>query len=193
MHRGDIIQAAAQIFRQKGYQAASMQDIADAVGLQKASLYHHVASKQEILLEILDQAIDVLIADMQAVIEAGGPPEEQLRQAMRAYVSRVTQEASLAAVLQLEHRNLEPRMRARHVARRDRYDDLWRTLIRRGVEGGAFRDVDENMVSFALLGVQNWMITWYRPEGRLSALEIADQFADLFLQGLLPVTRPVPA
>jgi AcrR family transcriptional regulator len=193
MHRGDIIQAAAQIFRQKGYQAASMQDIADAVGLQKASLYHHVASKQEILLEILDQAIDVLIADMQAVIEAGGPPEKQLRQAMRAYVSRVTQEASLAAVLQLEHRNLEPRLRARHVARRDRYDDLWRTLIRRGVEGGTFRDVDENMVSFALLGVQNWMITWYRPEGRLSALEIADQFADLFLQGLLAVTRPVPA
>ena len=53
---------------------------------------------------------------------------------MRAYVDRVTQEASLAAVLQLEHRNLEPRMRARHVARRDRYDDLWRTLIRRGIE-----------------------------------------------------------
>jgi AcrR family transcriptional regulator len=193
MHRGDIIQAAAQVFRQKGYQAASMKDIANAVGLQKASLYHHVTSKQEILVEILDQALDLLIADMQAVIDSGGPPEEQLRKAMRAYVSRVTQEASLAAVLQLEHRNLEPRIRARHVARRDRYDDLWRRLIRRGVETGAFRKVDENMVSFALLGVQNWMITWYRPEGRLSALEIADQFADLFLRGLLPVTRPTPA
>lgn len=184
MHRSDIIQAAAQIFRQKGYHAASMQDIADAVGLQKASLYHHVASKQDILLEILDQALDLLITDMQAVIDGGGAPEDQLRKAMRAYVARVTQEASLAAVLQLEHRNLEPRKRTAHVVRRDRYDQLWRSLIHRGVERGVFRSVDERMVTFALLGVQNWIITWYRADGRLTPSEIADQFADLFLAGL---------
>jgi AcrR family transcriptional regulator len=125
-----------------------------------------------------------MIADMQAVLDAGGPPEEQLRRAMRAYVTRVTDEASLAAVLQLEHRNLEPRKRAAHVARRDRYDQLWRTLIHRGVERGVFRDVDERMVAFALLGVQNWIITWYRADGRLTPSEIADQFAELFLSGL---------
>jgi AcrR family transcriptional regulator len=184
VQRSHIIEAAAQIFRQKGYHAASMQDIADAVGLQKASLYHHVASKQDILLEILDHALDILIHDMQAVIDGGGPPEEQLRAAMRAYVTRVTQEASLAAVLQLEHRNLEPRKRAAHIARRDRYDQLWRGLVRRGVERNVFRAVDERMVAFALLGVQNWIITWYRPDGSLTPTEIADQFADLFLAGL---------
>jgi AcrR family transcriptional regulator len=189
MQRADIVQAAAQIFRQKGYHAASMQDIADAVGLQKASLYHHFASKQDILLEILDEALDLLIADMQAVLDTDLPPEDQLRQAMRAYVSRVTQEASLAAVLQLEHRNLDPRRRARHVTRRDRYDNLWRELIRRGIEREAFRPMDERMVTFALLGIQNWMITWYRPEGRLPAAEIADQFADLMLNGLRPADR----
>ena len=184
MQRSNIIQAAAQIFRQKGYHAASMQDIADAVGLQKASLYHHVASKQDILLEILDHALDILIADMQAVIDAGGEPEDQLRAAMRAYITRVTQEASLAAVLQLEHRNLEPRKRTAHVARRDRYDQLWRSLIRRGVEKHSFRALDERIVAFALLGVQNWIITWYRPDGALTPTEIADQFADLLLAGL---------
>jgi AcrR family transcriptional regulator len=189
MQRADIVQAAAQIFRQKGYHAASMQDIADAVGLQKASLYHHFASKQDILLEILDEALDLLIADMQAVLDTDLPPEDQLRQAMRAYVSRVTQEASLAAVLQLEHRNLDPRRRARHVTRRDRYDNLWRELIRRGIEREAFRPMDERIVTFALLGIQNWMITWYRPEGRLPAAEIADQFADLMLNGLRPADR----
>jgi AcrR family transcriptional regulator len=189
MQRADIVQAAAQIFRQKGYHAASMQDIADAVGLQKASLYHHFASKQDILLEILDEALDLLIADMQAVLDTDLPPEDQLRQAMRAYVSRVTQEASLAAVLQLEHRNLDPRRRARHIPRRDRYDSLWRELIRRGIDRGTFRPMDERMVTFALLGIQNWMITWYRPEGRLPAAEIADQFADLMLNGLSPADR----
>ena len=189
MQRADIVQAAAQVFRQKGYHAASMQDIADAVGLQKASLYHHFASKQDILLEILDKALDILIAEMQAVLDMDLQPEEQLRQAMRAYINRVTQEASLAAVLQLEHRNLDPRRRARHITRRDRYDKLWRELIRRGIERGAFRRLDERMVSFALLGIQNWVITWYRPEGHLSASEIADQFADMMLSGLRPADR----
>ncbi len=184
MQRTDIIKAAAEIFRAKGYQGSSMQDIADAVGLQKASLYHHVASKQEILVEILDQALDLLIKDMQAVLAADLAPDAQLRQAIRSYVGRMTQEVSLAAVLQLEHRNLEPRIRARHIARRDRYDALWRELIRRGVEKGAFHAVDEDIVAFAVLGVQNWMITWYRPDGRLSPQAIADQFADLFLSGL---------
>ncbi|OGO16054.1 MAG: hypothetical protein A2Y93_08425 [Chloroflexi bacterium RBG_13_68_17] len=192
MQRTDIIQAAAEIFRQKGYQASSMQDIADAVGLQKASLYHHVASKQEILVEILDQALDLLISDMQAVLATDLAPDAQLRQAIRSYVGRMTQEVSLAAVLQLEHRNLEPRIRARHIARRDRYDALWRELIRRGVEKGTFHAVDEDIVAFAVLGVQNWMITWYRPDGRLAPEAIADQFADLFLSGLRNETSAKP-
>ncbi len=69
MQRADIVQAAAQIFRQKGYHATSMQEIADAVHLQKPSLYHHVESKQDILLEILDHALDRLTADVSAVVE----------------------------------------------------------------------------------------------------------------------------
>ncbi|MEW6567758.1 MAG: TetR/AcrR family transcriptional regulator [Chloroflexota bacterium] len=185
MQRADIVQAAAQIFRRKGYHAASMQDIANAVGLQKASLYHHFASKQDILLEILDQALDLLIRDMQAIVDADRSPETKLRQALASYIDRVTHQADLAAVLQLEHRSLEPRKRARHITRRDRYDALWRTLIRQGIEAGVFRRADETIVAFALLGVQNWMITWFRPDGRLKPNEIAEQFADLMLNGLL--------
>lgn len=190
MQRADIIQAAAQIFRRKGYHAASMQDIADAVGLQKASLYHHFTSKQDILLEILDQALDLLIHDMQAIVESDASPESKLRQAMACYIDRVTHQADLAAVLQLEHRSLEPRKRARHIARRDRYDALWRTLIRQGIEAGVFRRLDETIVTFALLGIQNWMITWYRPDGRLKPEEIASLFADLMLNGLLVASTP---
>lgn len=192
MQRADIVQAAAQIFRRKGYHAASMQDIADAVGLQKASLYHHFTSKQDILLEILDQALDLLIHDMQAIVESDASPEIKLRQAMASYIDRVTHQADLAAVLQMEHRSLEPRKRARHIARRDRYDALWRSLIRQGVEAGVFRHLDQTIVTFALLGIQNWMITWYRPDGRLKPEQIADLFADLILNGLL-VSRDATA
>ncbi len=190
MQRADIVQAAAQIFRRKGYHAASMQDIADAVGLQKASLYHHFASKQDILLEILNQALDLLIADMEAIVASDQQPVSKLRQAMGSYIDRVTHQADLAAVLHMEHRSLDARKRARHIAHRDRYDALWRTLVRQGVEAGVFRQVDETIVTFALLGVQNWMITWYRPDGRLKPHEIADLFADLLLNGLLAERSP---
>lgn len=184
MTRGEIIQAAAQIFREKGYHATSMRDIADAVKLQKASLYHHVDSKQEILFSILEHALDLLIADMRAVGDSDLTAEEKLRLAMQVYIGRLADDADLSAVLLLEHRSLEDRFRVKHNRRRDRYESLWREMVREGIDRGEFRHLDSNIVTFALLGVQNWMITWFRQDGDLSSLEIADSFSDLFLEGL---------
>lgn len=185
MQRSDILQAAAQVFRQKGYHAASMQDIADLVHLQKASLYHHVEGKQDILLAILDHAFDLLIADLEEVVATDLPPDQKLRQAMHAYVGRLTKDADLAAVLLLEYRSLEPKARAQHVKRRDHYEKIWRNLIKEGVEANIFRHVDEAVATFALLGVQNWMITWFKLGGSLTAQQLADRFYDLFLHGLM--------
>jgi AcrR family transcriptional regulator len=185
MQRADIVQAAAQIFRQKGYHATSMQDIADAVHLQKASLYHHIESKQEILLEILDAALDRLTADISAVVESDLSPTVKLRLALKAYTLRLNEDRDLASVLLLEYRGLDPKLRARHIARRDRIDLLWRRLVKEGIDAGEFRRVDPVLTSFALLGVQNWMITWFRDDGRLTAAQAAEGFAELFLKGLL--------
>ena len=185
MQRADIVQAAAQIFRQKGYHATSMQEIADAVHLQKASLYHHVESKQDILLEILDHALDRLTADISGVIDSDLSPTLKLRLAMRAYTAMLTEDRDLASVLLLEYRGLDAKLRARHIARRDRVDQLWRRLVQEGMDAGEFRTVDPVMTSFALLGVQNWMITWFHEDGRLTAAQAAEGFADLFLKGLL--------
>ncbi len=185
MQRADIVQAAAQIFRQKGYHATSMQDIADAVHLQKASLYHHIESKQEILLEILDAALDRLTADISAVVESDLSPTVKLRLALKAYTLRLNEDRDLASVLLLEYRGLDPKLRARHIARRDRIDQLWRRIVKEGVDAGEFRRVDPVLTSFALLGVQNWMITWFRDNGRLTAAQAAEGFAELFLKGLL--------
>jgi len=184
MQRSDIIQAAAQIFRQKGYHGTSMQDIADAVHLQKASLYHHISGKQEILVDILDRALDLLIKDIEAVAKSEIKPEEKVRQAMQAYVGRLTEDIDLATVLLQEHRSLEDESRAAHIARRDRLESIWREILEEGTKSGDFRKTDEVITTFAILGVLNWMITWYQPGGRLTAKEIANQFGDIFLKGL---------
>jgi AcrR family transcriptional regulator len=185
MQREEILAAAAQIFREKGYHATSMQEIAEAVHLQKGSLYHHIRSKEEILASLLDHALDLLIQSMQEVMASPLSIEEKLRAAMRMYADNIAVHSDLAAVLLLEYRNLSPRLRARHMGRRDRFEALWRELIRQGMQQGVFRASDEKLVALAILGVQNWMLTWYRAEGPLSAAELSSRFADLFLNGLL--------
>lgn len=185
MTRDEILEAAAQIFREKGFHAASMQDIASRVNLQKASLYHHISSKQEILLSLLDRALDLLTEHIEEVLARPLPPDQKLTQAMRAYLQVILDHRDLASVLLLEHRSLEPQYRARHIPRRDRFERLWRDLIQAGVDEGVFVCSDPAMASRALLGVMNWSINWYRPDGSLSSGEIADLYAQLFLNGLL--------
>lgn len=185
MTRDEILEAAAQIFSQKGFHAASMQDIAQAVKLQKASLYHHVASKQEILVAILDQALDLLIERMEAVMVQPYPPDEKLRLAVRSYLQAMLDHHDVAAVLLLEHRSLEPEYRAHHIPRRDRFERLWRDLIEEGIQVGVFSCFDPALAVRCLLGEMNWTITWFHPDGTLSVDELADQFSQLSLHGLL--------
>ena len=152
MQREEILAAAAQIFRDKGYHATSMQDIAEAVHLQKGSLYHHIRSKEEILASLLDRALDLLILSMQEVMASPLSVEEKLRSAMRMYADNIAVHSDLAAVLLLEYRNLSPRLRARHMGRRDRFEALWRELLRQGMQQGVFRTSDEKLVALAILG-----------------------------------------
>jgi hypothetical protein len=84
----------------------------------------------------------------------------------------------------LEHRSLNPEYHDRHIPRRDRFEKLWRDLIQEGVDSGMFHAADPAMTARALLGVMNWTITWYRPDGRYSSEQISDNFAALFLNGL---------
>jgi len=185
LSRDDILRAAAQIFEEKGYHAASMQDIAEAVELKKGSLYHHVTSKQEILLALLDEALDLIIEQLQTVESKNLSPVQKLRQAMRAYLSLLAENRSLSSVLILEHKSLQPEFIELHIPRRDHIEQIWREIIEEGISCGEFQSHQPALTAKALLGVLNWTITWYREDGPLSPNEIADHFADLFIQGLL--------
>ncbi len=184
MSRENILKAAALIFEEKGYHAASMQDIAEAVDLKKGSLYHHVSSKQEILLALLDEALVLILERLQTVFTRTLSPSEKLRQALRAYLSFLTENRSLSSVLLLEYRSLEPEFKDLHIPRRDQVEQILRKIIEAGVSQGDFLAQNPGMTVKALLGVLNWTITWYLEDGPLTAEQIADQFTDLFIQGL---------
>jgi len=186
MNKEQILEVSAQIFRQKGFHATSMQDIADAVNLQKASLYHHVSSKQEILLALLDKALDMLTERLQVVIEKDMPADEKLHLAMQTFLEALNERHDLVSVLLLEHRSLDEEFHTRHIVRRDRFERLWRDLIQEGMDSGKFQVIDPALTARALLGVMNWTVTWYRPSGPLAMEAISNHLANLFLFGLLP-------
>jgi TetR/AcrR family transcriptional regulator, cholesterol catabolism regulator len=186
-----ILESAAQVFCQKGYNGASMADIAKAVGLQKATLYHHFGSKQEILAELLDRAMDIVTENMTQILLLDSRPDEKLKLAMRAYLQVLCEQPDLSSVLLLEYRSLEKGLYNRHIVNRDKFEKMWRDLIREGVDAGILRGESVSMTVRAMLGVMNWTITWYRSEGKLSGEEIADLFSNLFLDGISTKKRTV--
>lgn len=186
MTRKEILDASAQIFSQKGYHGTSMQDIAGAVNLQKASLYHHVSSKQEILFELLNRGLYLLTDKVEHSINIDCSPDENLREAIAAYLTALTEHQDVTSVLLLEYRSLEPQYLKRHIIERDRFEQVWRNLIESGVQEKIFSCDDPSMAARALLGVMNWTVTWFRSDGPMSAGDIADQITDLYLLGLTP-------
>lgn len=185
MTREDILDAAAQVFRQKGFHGASMADIAGAVKLRKASLYHHVSSKQEILLALLDHALELLLERISAISSQSIPADQKLHEMIQAYLQILAENMDLSAVLLFEHRSLERKQHARHVPNRDKFEALWRDVLSEGVKAKLFVCDDPALTARALLGIMNWTITWYRADGALTIDEIADQYSQLLLKGLL--------
>lgn len=185
MTRDDILEAAAQVFRQKGYHGASMSDIAEAVSLQKASLYHHVSSKQEILLELLDRALELLLERISGITRQNISADEKLHRMIREYLQILVENIDLASVLLFEHRSLERRQRTRHIPNRDKFESLWKDVITEGVDKKIFTCANPAVATRALLGILNWTITWYRPDGELSIEQIADHYSNLLLNGLI--------
>ncbi|MBE7432370.1 MAG: TetR/AcrR family transcriptional regulator [Anaerolineales bacterium] len=185
MTRDDVLDAAAQVFRQKGFHGASMSDIAAAVNVQKASLYHHVSSKQEILLELLERALQILTVRISTVAEQNDPADKKLRQMIRVYLQLLAENADLSSVLLFEHRSLDKKSHTRHVPQRDKFEALWRDVLNEGVRAKVFDMKDIGLTVRALMGVMNWTLTWYHPGGGKTIDQIADEYADLILNGLL--------
>ena len=185
MTRDDILDAAAQVIRQKGFHGGSMSDIARAVSLQKASLYHHFSSKQEILLALLERALGMLTEHIAGVASQDIPADQKLRQMIKIYLQSLAENSDLSSVLLFEHRSLDKKSHARHVPHRDKFEEIWRDVVNEGVHAGVFSCTDTGLAVRALMGVMNWTLTWYRPDGHKSIEKIADQYADLFFNGLL--------
>lgn len=182
--RDDVLRAARRVFSQKGYHGASMRDLGEAVGLRRGSLYAHIASKAELLFEVIDAGADEFLRALAPIAASPRPAAERLRQAFRAHAEVVAGHSEAATVFFHEWRFLAGEARALILAKRDRYEALWRSIVEDGMAAGEFRPGDARLVTIWLLSAANWLYQWFRPDGPLSAAAVADAFADLALSGL---------
>jgi AcrR family transcriptional regulator len=181
----EVYEAALRLFREKGYHATSMQDIAAAVGLYKGSLYHYIGSKEDLLVRVFERAMRALLEDVERIAaDTSLAPSVQLRQIIRAHVEAVAANLDALTVYLHEWRALTGESLASVRAQRERYAALVAEIVRRGVSQGEFEATDVGIATLGVLGMCNWLCQWYRPGGRLSAADIAAHFADLVLGGL---------
>jgi AcrR family transcriptional regulator len=187
--RQAIEDVASDLFRERGYAATSIRDIARALSVQGASLYAHVTSKEDVLWAIVDRAAGRFEAaadraEREAEARRPGDPAEAIAALVRAHVEVLTADVDEAGVFVSEWRSLGPERRAEILARRDAYERRFRTRIAEGIAVGAFGLTDPAVASSALLSAVNGVATWYDPAGRLPASRIADHLVDLILRML---------
>lgn len=184
--RREIDEVASDLFHASGYAATSIRDIARALDMQGASLYAHVASKEDLLWAIVDQAATTFErgADRAVVESSGGDAVERLAALVEAHVEVVTADPRRSSVFVTEWRHLSDGRRAAIAGRRDAYETRFRETIDDGVAVGAFRPTDAAIATTFVLTALNGIATWYRPDGRLSPDRIADQYVELALRSL---------
>lgn len=185
-----MVSVAAELFSSRGYEATTVRDIGDRVGILSGSLYRHIRSKEDLLYEIVLTTGERTVANMTAIVESSEPALEKLHAAIRAECQLTAEELDRIRVFLRNWRTLSGDRVARVHQLRDDIEALWMRLITDGIADGSFRAVDPKFARLLVLSVLNWMNEWYRPDGELSAEQIADRFTDLIVHGL--VAPPAP-
>ncbi|RTH04927.1 TetR/AcrR family transcriptional regulator [Thermus scotoductus] len=181
--RNRILEEAARLFTEKGYEATSVQDLAEALGLSKAALYHHFRSKEEVLYEISLQALEGLCRQGERALSEPDPKVALLR-FMEGHARFFEENRPFFVAMLQGLQSLSPEKRAVTIALRDRYEGMLRSILERGMALGVFRPLDVGLTARAILSLLNWMIRWFRPGGPLRAEEVARFYFDLILKGL---------
>lgn len=182
----DIVATAARLFKEKGYRATTLEDIAAAVGMLKGSLYYYIRSKEELLYLVVRDPIRQVYSELESIVAADLPFTEKIARAIANHMTVFHLHYPHIAVYLHDYRHLMDKLEQNVIETPKQYQRLWDALLRQGIAAGEIGgDVDVTMAGYALLGMCNWAYRWYNPCGRLSPQEIAEVFTKIALQGLV--------
>ncbi|MGH2806043.1 MAG: TetR/AcrR family transcriptional regulator [Actinomycetota bacterium] len=183
--RAELIAAAARLFSERGYHGTSMQHLGDALGIQRGSLYAHIGSKQELLLDVVEEGAARFLERGERAIAMDADAATRLSTLLVGHIETAIEHLDSATVFLNEWRYLSPDLRAGIQEKRDRYEAMVRQIVSDGTAAGEFRaDADVRFAARLVLSAGNWTYTWYRPDGELTPAEIGERFAELIINGL---------
>jgi len=179
-----VMQAAEKLFAERGYQATSVRDIAEALNIQPGSLYAHIESKDDLLWEIVSDAANRFFQAVDPILTSDLVNAEKLRRLIAAHVQVITENLPAAGVYSTEWRHLSEDRRREFSSRRDDYERQVRELIGACIREGTFAAVDEKFATLLILSSINWIYQWYRPDGPMTPEDIARKLTDMLYNGL---------
>lgn len=180
-----VIRSAAELFKEKGYAASSMRDLAQKLGIEAASLYSHIKSKEEILQTLcFDMAADFR-ASIEKVEKQNVSAREKLSLGIIGHVNVMARDLTASAVFMNEHRHLSNPYLRDFLLLRINYINRFKAIIEEGVDKGEFKkNIDTKLAVMTLFSSLNWMPMWYSPEGSIEPKELGQQLADMLVNGL---------
>lgn len=179
-----VIRAAAELFKVKGYAATSMRDLAHALGIEAASLYSHIKSKEEILRTLCFDMATQFLQALEEVENQKISHSEKLRAGIIAHVNVMARDLTASAVFMNEHRHLSQPYLKDFLYKRINYINRFKKLIENGIEEQEFKPVDTKLAVMTLFSSLNWMPNWYDPVKTINPEQLGEQLADIIILGL---------
>lgn len=179
-----ILATSQRLFREKGYVATSVRDIAKELDIEAASLYSHISSKEDILKITCFEIADLFANAIEEVNDIYFNAEQKLRMAIQFHVEILTNNLDASVVFIREWRNLSDSLKSSFIEKRNSYEKGIRKIIQTGIDEGVFNDIDKKFAAFTVLSSVNWIVEWYNPNGKLNPKEIADNLSSFILEGL---------
>ncbi|HEY2931978.1 MAG TPA: TetR/AcrR family transcriptional regulator [Acidobacteriota bacterium] len=183
-NRVEILRAAAREFSRHGFAVSTMKEIGERIQMTKGNLYYYFQSKHELLYFCQEYSLNMMLAEARQVLRREKRADAQLREIIRAQLGCMLDEMQASAA-HIDFRDLPSGLLRSIIKKRDRYERLIRWVIQRGIQERVFRVCDVRAAAWAVLGALNWTAQWYRPGGPMSVDQIAGEFADLLVGGLL--------
>jgi TetR/AcrR family transcriptional regulator, cholesterol catabolism regulator len=180
--RSEVVATAARLFAERGYDGTSISELTAATGLAAGGLYHYIEGKDDLLIAICDELLEPLLERAQEIVAEGAPPVEQLRELVAAWVAHVVEHRHHMLVFTQERQAIERQQRWRRVrSQRQAFEQILDEVLERGEADGSMSFADRRLSLLALLGMVNYIPQWVRPNGRLSAPEIAAGYCAMVL------------
>jgi AcrR family transcriptional regulator len=182
--KGNVYKVALNLFKTQGYDKTSVQEIAEALNLQKGSLYHYITSKETLLFETVYGTVNKMVEMIRQVQKENLPPREKLCHAIEMHLLTGTNLLDEFSLMLQETKYLSPKLKQKILLKKKQYELVFREMIAEGIKEEVFKKLDSKVATFMILGALNWLYQWYSPKGPLSPEEISDIFCEVILSGI---------